>query len=205
MKSDPESIYDSHKAQFEAFTDELILWNEKINLTAIHTKEEIKTKHFLDSLTLLPFIPKETKTLVDVGSGAGFPGIPLAIVRPEINVTLIESIGKKAKFLEHVVEILNLKNVEVINARAEEVAKHPDYFESFDVGVARAVARLDKLAPFVLPLVKKGGIFLAQKGTLENLEESVEALAECGGKIISIEKIETESLRDRVIVVIKKN
>ncbi len=205
MDTNIDKIYSSREAEFKVYLEELLKWNEKFNLTAIKTPEEIKVKHFYDSLTLLPFIPTNTKTLVDVGSGAGFPGIPLAITRPDIFVTLIESTGKKTQFLEHVVETLKLKNVEVVYARAEEVAKHDDYFESFDVGVARAVAKLDKLAGFVLPLIKRGGLFLAQKGTLENLAESEETLKECGGKIISVEKIETEDLKDRVIVIVKKN
>jgi 16S rRNA (guanine527-N7)-methyltransferase len=167
---DIHTIYKAHQDLFETYKQELLKWNENINLTAIRTPEEIEQKHFFDSLTLLPFIPENTKTLVDVGSGAGFPGLPIAIVRPDIHVTLIESIGKKTMFLEHIVKILELKNVEVIYARAEEVATHPDYAESFDVGVARAVAKLDKLSGFVLPLLRQNGIFLAQKGMEENLE-----------------------------------
>lgn len=198
-------LLNKHKSQFSLFASELLKWNEQINLTAITNPKDIETKHFLDSLTLLPFIPVNAKTLVDVGSGAGFPGIPIAIARPDISVTLIESTGKKAKFLEHIVEVLGLKNVEVVCARAEEVAKHPDYSEKYDVGVARAVAKLDKLAGFVLPLLKSGGLFLAQKSEKENLEESTPALLKFGGKIESIEKIKAEGLTDRVIAIIRKN
>ncbi len=202
--SDIDRLYTKHQEAFETYLKELLLWNEQFNLTAIRTPEEIKVKHFFDSLTLLPFIPKGVKTLVDVGSGAGFPGIPLAIVRPDLLVTLVESVGKKTTFLEHIVTTLGLKNVEVIYARAEEVATHPDYFESFDVGVARAVAKLDKLAGFVLPLIKKHGIFLAQKGTLENIAESENEVTVHSGKIISTETITEKDLKDRIVVIIKK-
>lgn len=191
-----------HKDKFDQFMKELLEWNEKINLTAITIPSDIESKHFLDSLTLLPFIPEAAKTLVDVGSGAGFPGIPLAIVRPELKVTLIESVGKKARFLEHIVEVLKLTNVEVVYARAEEVGRHPDYSEKFDIATARAVARLDVLGGFVLPLLRKGGIFLAQKSTKENPIDSTDALKKFGGEIVEIHKI--PATEERVIIEIKK-
>lgn len=204
MQKNIEDIYETHKEMFETFLKELLLWNEKINLTAIRTEEDIRVKHFLDSLTLLPFIPEGAKTLVDVGTGAGFPGIPLAIVRKDLQVTLIESIGKKCRFLEHIIETLQLRNVEVVNARAEEVMKHRDYVNSFDVGVARAVARLDVLCGYMLPLLKKNGTFLAQKGTEENIEESKEAIEKLGGEIIQIRNITEKNLPNRRVVEIKK-
>lgn len=189
---------------FSVFLQELLKWNEEINLTAIRTEDEIILKHFVDSLTLLPFIPESTKKLVDIGSGAGFPGIPLAIMRPELEVTLIESIGKKCKFLEHIKETLNLSNLEIVNARAEEVGIHTDYKESYDVATARAVTRLPELVAYAIPLLKKGGVLLAQKGTKEDLRENEIEIQKMGGKIESIEKIETENLKDRVLVIVKK-
>ncbi|MDQ5950113.1 MAG: rRNA (guanine527-N7)-methyltransferase [Patescibacteria group bacterium] len=190
---------------FEIYTKELLIWNENINLTAIRTEEEILLKHFADSLTLLPFIPETTKKLVDIGSGAGFPGIPLAIMRSDIEVTLVESVGKKCKFLEHIKETLSLSNLEIVNARAEEVGMHTDYKGTYDVATARAVTRLLDLTKYALPLLKKDGILLAQKGTKEDPRENENEIRQLGGKIESIEKIETENLKDRVVVkIIKK-
>ncbi len=190
---------------FETYTKELLIWNENINLTAIRTEEEILLKHFADSLTLLPFIPEATKKLVDIGSGAGFPGIPLAIMRPEIEVTLIESIGKKCNFLEHIKETLNLSNLEIVNARAEEVGIHTDYKTKYDVATARAVTRLLDLTKYALPLLKKGGILLAQKGTKEDPHENEMEIEKIGAKIESIKETQTENLKDRVVVIIKKS
>lgn len=189
---------------FEIYKTELLKWNEEINLTAIRTEDEIVLKHFADSLTLLPFIPEGAKKLVDIGSGAGFPGIALSIMRPELEVTLIESTGKKCKFLEHIKETLNLSNLEIVNARAEEVGIHTDYKESYDVATARAVTRLPELVAYAIPLLKKGGVLLAQKGTKEDLRENEIEIQKMGGKIESIEKIETENLKDRVLVIVKK-
>lgn len=189
---------------FSTFLQELIKWNEEINLTAIRTEDEIILKHFVDSLTLLPFIPESTKKLADIGSGAGFPGIPIAIMRPNLEVTLIESIGKKCKFLEHIKETLNLSNLEIVNARAEEVGTHEDYKEKYDIATARAVTRLPELVAYAIPLLKNSGVLLAQKGTKEDLRENEIEIEKMGGKIESIEKIETESLKDRVIVKIIK-
>lgn len=190
--------------KFEIYKKELLEWNERINLTAIRLPEEIDTKHFLDSLTVLPFIPKETKTIADIGTGAGFPGIPLAIMKPEIEVTLIESIGKKCKFLEHIREALNLENVEVVNARAEEVGAHQDYSKKFDVVTARAVTKIEDLVTYSFPLLKKNGLLLAQKGTKEDIEAQRDFIKQSGGEIISIQNTETESLKERRIVIIRK-
>lgn len=197
-------LYNKHKDTFDLYAKELLAYNEHVNLTAIRDPKEVEQKHFIDSLSVVPLIPDNTKTLVDVGSGAGFPGLPIAIVCPHIQVTLIESIGKKAKFLEYIVDVLKLKNVEVVCARAEEVSKHVDYQNYFDVGVARAVAKLDILSGFVLPLIKKGGLFLAQKGTKEDVEESREAVLKYGGQIEKIVPISIPNLEARQIVVIRK-
>lgn len=198
------NLTDKESESFDKLKKELIEWNSKLNLTAIRTPEEIDKKHFVDSLTLLSSLPKETKTLVDIGTGAGFPGIPLAIMRPDIQITLIESIGKKCRFLEHIKETLDLKNVEVVNARAEEVGKHIDYKNRFDVVTARAVTKIDELVSYSIPLLKKGGILLAQKGTLENIELEKTNIEGQGGEILDIKEVSTESLKDRRIIIIKK-
>lgn len=152
-------------AALVTFENELLAWNKKFNLTAIRDVEGIRTKHFLDSFSCaLAWKENPPRCLVDVGTGAGFPGIPLKILYPSMELILIESVGKKAAFCRHAVEILKLDTVEVITARAEEVGQMPAQRESCDWAVARAVAALPVLAEYLLPLVQMGGRMLAQKG-----------------------------------------
>ena len=147
------------------FEHELLTWNEKFNLTAIRDAEGIRTKHFLDSFScVLAWKENPPKRLIDVGTGAGFPGIPLKILYPSMQLTLVESVGKKANFCNHAIEVLKLEAVEVVSARAEEVGQMPAHRESYDWAVARAVANLPVLAEYLLPLVQVGGRMLAQKG-----------------------------------------
>ncbi|MGB8215172.1 MAG: 16S rRNA (guanine(527)-N(7))-methyltransferase RsmG [Anaerolineales bacterium] len=151
-------------AALVTFENELLAWNEKFNLTAIRNSEGIRTKHFLDSFScVLAWKDNPPKHLVDVGTGAGFPGIPLKILYPSMQLTLVESVGKKASFCRHVVETLKLEAA-VITARAEEIGQMPTQRESYDWAVARAVANLPTLAEYLLPLVQVGGKMLAQKG-----------------------------------------
>ena len=147
------------------FERELLAWNEKFNLTAIRDADGIRTKHFLDSFScVLAWKETPPRRLIDVGTGAGFPGIPLKILYPSMQLTLVESIGKKADFCRHVVETLKLEAVEVLATRAEEVGRISAQRESYDWAVARAVANLSSLAEYLLPLVYIGGTMLAQKG-----------------------------------------
>lgn len=144
---------------------ELISWNTKMNLTAIRDEAGIRTKHFLDSFSCVQaWGEKPPQTLVDVGAGAGFPGIPLKIIYPHLKLTIVESVGKKVNFCRHIVTSLHLENVNVIQSRAETLGQEPRFRESFDWGVARAVAKLPVLSEYLLPLVKVGGVMLAQKG-----------------------------------------
>ena len=167
-------------AQFERFYALLLEYNEKFNLTAILEREEVIHKHFLDSLAGEVFLPLNSNC-VEVGSGAGFPSIPLKLVREDLKLTLVESTGKKCDFLNIAVEKLGLKNVTVICGRAEELGQR-ELREKFDVCFARAVARLNTLSEYCLPLVKKGGRFLAYKGECgEELNECKNALALLGG------------------------
>ena len=147
-------------SKFERYLELLLEWNEKFNLTAITEKDEIEEKHFLDSLELLKFFKIENKNLLDVGSGAGFPGIPLAIAEPTSKVTLLEANGKKVSFLQFAVKELNLPNVEIIQGRAEELNKR----EQFDIVTARAVKELNILLEISFHLIKVGGCFIAYKG-----------------------------------------
>ena len=147
------------------YEQELIEWNARFNLTAIRSLQEIRTKHFLDSLTCL-LVLRETppERLVDIGTGAGFPGIPLKVIYPKLQLTLVESVGKKAEFCRHVVRTLGLSGVEVVQERAEVLGQSPAHREKYDWAVARTVAILPVLAEFLLPLVRVGGGMLAMKG-----------------------------------------
>lgn len=150
---------------FERYEKELLAWNEKFNLTAIRDSEGVRAKHFLDSLTCVQAWRDTPPTsLIDIGTGAGFPGIPLKIIYPSLQLTLVESVGKKAEFCRHVVEVLGLERVGVLQARAEEIGQNKKYRERFDWAVARAVAGLPILVEYLLPLVRVGGGVLAQKG-----------------------------------------
>ncbi|HLA87644.1 MAG TPA: 16S rRNA (guanine(527)-N(7))-methyltransferase RsmG [Anaerolineales bacterium] len=187
---------------------ELLDWNQKFNLTAIRDVESIRTKHFLDSFSCVQaWKANPPLRLVDVGTGAGFPGLPLKIIYPNMHVTLVESVGKKAMFCQHIVSKLGLEGVEVINARAEEVGQNPAHRESYDWGVARAVANLNVLSEYLLPLVKVGGIFLAQKGESGPAEaQSAEkAMKILGGKLKQLIPVNLPGVADdRYLVLVDK-
>jgi len=161
------SLTDQQMAAFLCYADELRAWNRKMNLTAIEDPVDIRRKHFLDSLSCHLAMGDTSKAqVVDVGAGAGFPGLPLKLLFPEIHLTLIESVKKKAWFISHMVAVLKLQAVEVLTARAEEVGQDPAHRERYDWAVARAVAGLPTLVEYLLPLVRVGGRALAQKGML---------------------------------------
>ena len=194
---------------FENYYRELAAWNENINLTRIIEPDDVAIKHFLDSLSIVPALPQRNKPLsiIDVGSGAGFPGIPLRIAIPEVKVTLLESTAKKTNFLQHVVNTLELESVRVITARAEEAGQQPEHRERYDVAVARAVSRLSVLAEYMLPLVKVGGYVIAQKGQnpAEEIEAARSALRILGGQLIKVQPVAVPGLDgERHLVIIKK-
>lgn len=188
---------------FNKYLEELIEWNKKFNLTSITDPQEIQTKHFKDSLALLQVMPLSNQTVVDVGAGAGFPGIPLKIACPEIKLTLVESRQKKTEFLKHIVKTLDLKDVEIIWARAEEYAKEKR--ESFDLAIARAVAKINVLAEICLPLLKIGGFFVAYKedAVEEEVKSSQKAVETLGGKLKEIKKVKVADMV-RSLVMIEK-
>lgn len=171
--------------------DLLLEWNEKINLTAITDKNEIIIKHFADSLSILSIMQIENQNVIDIGSGAGFPGVPLKILCPDINLTLIDSLAKRIKFLQTVKNNLGLKNLNCIHARAEEFVKTNDNRENYDLCVSRAVANLSVLCEICLPFVKIGGYFVAYKGLeIENeIETAKSAIDKLGASISDIKKI----------------
>ena len=191
-------------AKFYTYMELLKEWNTRINLTAITEDEEIKLKHFQDSLSILPYI--EGGTLVDVGTGAGFPGLPIAIERPDVFVTLVDSLEKRVKFLQCVVDTLGLPNVKCVHARAEDFGRDPEYREQFDYAAARAVASMPVLLEYCLPLLKNGGRFLAMKGANASEEKFDKALDILGGRLIQKDTFTLEhSELQRCIFVVEKN
>ena len=161
----------------------LVEWNKKINLTAITEEKDIILKHFVDSLTVLKYI-KENKSIVDVGTGAGFPGIPLAIMNDSLKITLVDSLNKRINFLNEVCSKIKLKNTKAIHSRAEEFGQDNNYRESYDIAISRAVSNLTVLAEYLLPLVKVGGKIICMKGPdiEEELKQAKSAIDILGGK-----------------------
>ncbi len=198
----------SQLSALSLYERELIDWNTRFNLTAIRDPHEIHIKHFLDSLTCLMAL-RETPfdRLIDVGTGAGFPGIPLKIIFPQMQVTLVESVGKKAEFCRHVVNILDLKRVEVVQDRAENLGQNPSYREQYDWAVARAVAILPVLAEYLLPLVRVGGSMLAMKGESGPVEahSAERALRVLGGHLRQLLPVALPGVaEERYLVMIDK-
>ncbi len=187
---------------------ELLDWNQKFNLTAIRDVESIRTKHFLDSLScVLAWGGSPPHRLVDVGTGAGFPGLPLKILYPAMKLTLIESVGKKAMFCEHIVRLLALENVEVLHARAEETGQRADHREKYDWALARSVAQMSVLSEYLLPLVRIQGTMLALKGENGPAEaQSAErAMKLLGGKLRQIIPVNLPGVADdRYLVLVDK-
>lgn len=180
-------------------------WNEKINLTAITEDNEIIIKHFIDSLTVIKHIP-ENASIIDVGTGAGFPGIPLKIVVNNSNITLLDSLNKRLVYLNEVIKECELENIKTVHGRAEDVGNNTEYREKYDIAIARAVANLSTLSELCLPFVKVGGYFIAMKGSnVEEIEEARKAIERLGGELEKIDNfILPETDMERNIVIIKK-
>lgn len=190
------------------YEDELIDWNTRLNLTAINTSEGIRTKHFLDSLSchlvLRESIPVR---LIDIGTGAGFPGIPLKILLPNIQLTLVESVGKKVEFCRHIVKTLELDKTEVIQGRAEDIGQIPQHRESYDWVVARAVANLPTLVEYLIPLVRVGGMVISQKGANGPAEAQIseQAIRLLGGHLRQVRLVNLPGVaEDRYLILIDK-
>lgn len=192
--------------QFYNYMNLLIEWNKKVNLTAITEPDEIILKHFVDSLTISKYISDGTK-VVDVGTGAGFPGIPLKIVRQDVDITLLDSLQKRINFLDEVINELNLEKITTIHSRVEDFGKNKKYREEFDIATSRAVANLSTLSEYLLPLVKVGGKVISMKGSLiqEELENSKNAIKILGGQIEKVDEFDLpNSDISRNIVLIDK-
>ncbi|MBI1854953.1 MAG: 16S rRNA (guanine(527)-N(7))-methyltransferase RsmG [Chloroflexi bacterium] len=198
-----------HIMSLITYERELLEWNQKFNLTAIRDTEAIRTKHFLDSFScVLAWGANPPHHLIDVGTGAGFPGLPLKILYPQLKLTLVESVGKKAMFCQHIVRVLGLDSVNVIHARAEDLGHKPEHREQYDWAVARAVAGMNILAEYLLPLVKVGGTMLAQKGESGPAEaQSAEkAMKLLGGKLQQILPVNLPGVADdRFLVLVHKS
>lgn len=210
LKKSAESINielnDVQIEKFYRYMDLLLEWNEKINLTAITDCKEIILKHFIDSLTIEKYIDKNSY-LVDVGTGAGFPGIPLKILREDINIVLLDSLNKRVNFLNEVCNNLELKNIETVHARVEEFAKNKKYREKFDVVTSRAVANLSILSEYMLPLAKKSGLCVCMKGKEieEELNNAKNAIKVLGGTLKERKEFYLDDNQiSRNIIILKK-
>lgn len=191
------------------YEEELLEWNEKISLTAIRDSKGVRSKHFLDSLTVLLAWERHAppQNLIDIGTGAGFPGLVLKLIWPSTRVTLVESVHKKADFCRHIVERLGLEGVTVISERAETIGQDPEHRHMYDLAVARAVARMPILMEYLLPLVHRNGIVMAMKGDTAPAEtqDAGSAIQILGGKVHKLVLLELPGVvEERFIVVVNK-
>lgn len=193
-----DSYEPSWQTAFESYKEELLAWNTRINLTAITDPQDILLKHFLDSLALLKVYDNFETHLLDIGSGAGFPGLPLKIVRPQWHMTLLEATGKKTLFLRHIVEKLQLQDVEIIHGRAEELARQRKYRGTFNIVTARAVTALPALLEYSAPYCRVGGMMVfPKKGDLrEELQQALLAAGQVGAKLQADSTIDLPGLAD---------
>lgn len=199
------NIKEDNIETFYKYMKTLLEWNEKINVTAIKDEKEFIVKHFVDSLTISELVDSNKK-IIDIGTGAGFPGIPLKIHDDSLNVTLVDSVNKKVTVLNSVIEELKLNSIEALHTRAEDLANQIDYRECFDYAVSRAVANMTTLVEYLLPFVKVGGKVICMKGPnySEELESSRKAIEVLGGQIESVMQFNISSELERNVVIINK-
>lgn len=196
-------ISDKSMNNFVIYMDNLIEWNKKINLTAIKKEDDIIVKHFIDSIFILKYI--NGNKIIDIGSGAGFPGIPLKIAENNLDITLLDSVNKKVLFMQDSIEKMGLKNIVAIHGRAEDYAHDIKCREQYDVATSRAVANMSTLVEYMLPFVKVGGFCICMKGpnSDEEIIDSKKAIFKLGGEIKEVKKYSIEG-NDRCLVIIKK-
>lgn len=195
--------------QFETFYHQLLEKNKVMNLTAITEEDQVISKHFIDSLTCSRIIDlRKTDRMIDVGTGAGFPGIPIKIAFPDINIVLIDSLNKRINFIHEVIDSLKLRGIDAVHGRAEDLAREKKYRESFDVCVSRAVASLRVLSEYCIPFIKPDGYFVSYKSEkgLQEIEESVQCMHVLGSEIDCTDQfVLPDSDSDRLLIRIKKN
>ena len=199
-------LNDKQIEDFYCYMNELVEWNKNINLTAITEQNEVIQKHFIDSLTILKYL-EDNSRIIDVGTGAGFPGIPLKVSNETLDITLLDSLNKRILFLDNIIEKIRLSKIKTVHSRVEDAAINPQYREKYDVATSRAVAQLNVLLEYLLPLVRVGGKCICMKGgnIEEELQNSKKALEILGGKVENIESFELpNSDIKRNIIIIKK-
>ena len=198
-------ISDKKLKQFELYYEMLIEKNKVMNLTAITDRDEVVLKHFIDSIALAKYCDFSNQKVIDVGTGAGFPGIPLKILFPELEMTLFDSLNKRIKFLQEVIDALELKKIEAIHGRAEEGGRNKNMREKYDIAVSRAVANMAVLSEYCLPFVKEGGYFIPYKTADidEELDNAKNAISILGGKTEKVEKLDISGL-GRSFVFVRK-
>ncbi|MEC0330607.1 16S rRNA (guanine(527)-N(7))-methyltransferase RsmG [Paenibacillus macerans] len=208
LKDHDIELSENQLSQFETYFKELVSWNEKMNLTGITERHQVYIKHFYDSVTLAFHIPMgEIVTMADIGSGAGFPGIPLKICFPHLQLTIIDSLNKRIQFLQHVVDQLGLEDVQLLHGRAEDLGRREGLRDSFDLVTARAVARMAVLNEFCLPFAKAGGVFVAMKGSdpEEEVKEAAYSLSQLKGQWVNTVPFTLPMENsDRHLVIIRK-
>lgn len=202
------TVSDRQREQFQKYYELLVKWNEVMNLTAITEYDEVNEKHFVDSLAIVRGLDMDkVDNMIDVGTGAGFPGIPLKIIYPHLKVTLLDSLNKRVKFLDEVVRTLELENVKTLHGRAEDYSRKEEYREKYDLCVSRAVSNLSVLSEYCIPYVKIGKMFVSYKSVNvdEEVEQSLNAVRILGGKLIKIDKIKLpDSDISRAFVYVEK-
>ena len=205
------NLHEEQIKKFSRYLELLVQWNQKINLTSLKTPQEIIIKHFLDSISCIKIINKYIRIegihIIDVGTGAGFPGIPIKIVCPSISLSLLEARKKKTIFLEKITKEINFQKVEILNGRAETFGKCPDYRQKYDIVLSRALAFLSTLSEYCLPLVRVGGLFVAQKGRSyrEEIDKALKAVQFLGGELIGVESVRIPFInQERHLLIIKK-
>ena len=204
FSADGFEVSEEQYSQFFEYARTLVEWNEKMNLTGITDPDGITVKHFLDSILPLKFLklPQGSK-VIDVGTGAGFPGVPIKIYRPDIKLTLLDSLNKRVNFLSAACEAAKTE-AECVHARAEEGGRNPQYREKFDAAFARAVAAMPVLAEYCLPYVKVGGVFAAMKGPNENYRDGEKAVKILGGEFADVKEYELPNGDRRVLIIVRK-
>lgn len=204
-KNNIEEIDENSISKLYEYMKNVLEWNEKINVTAIKNEKDFIYKHYIDSLLINKYI-KENSKVIDIGTGGGFPGIPVKIVNDSISITLIDSVNKKLNVIRESIKNLHINNVEIIHTRAEDLYKKKEYFEQYDVATTRAVSNFKNIATYMLPFLKKGGIAICMKGPnyKEELDDAINEIKKYEGEVSEIKNYNINTEYERNIIIIKK-